>query len=194
MSMAKIETFTEDDTKVPYDEFFKDIPPTEVYDVKELSFDDKKRFIEYIMGDTRMINSNLLMNIALLVKGNDLSDEIFDKPEIFFKSLEEYVDLKFELKDTIAAYAHDMVKYFFSALKSYSLILPDGKEMVPESFSVLLCTMSVKDLSKLVNKVKVDSDEWILVNDAETIINSMFGLTPAVELFMNNFKEYLMKE
>ena len=189
--MAKFIEFTEDDAKKPYDEFFAEIPLTEAFDVKELSFDDKKRFIKYIMGDTRLVNSNLLMNIALLVKGNDLSDEIFDRPEIIFSSLEEYVDLKYELREVIGGYAHDLVKYLFSAIRSYSLILPDGKEEIPEAFSILLCTSSIKDIS---NKVHVDSDEWVLVSGSENIINSLFGLSPAIGLFLDNLKEYMEKK
>ena len=194
MTMAKYETFTEDDAKTPYDEFFKDVPFTEIYDVKGLPFEDKKRFIEYIMGDKRLVNANLLMNIALLVKGSNLDDETFDKPEVFFKSLEEYVDLKFELKDVIGAYTRDMLKYFFSAIKSYSLILPDGKEPIPEAYTVLLCSSSIKDLSKLLNKVSVNSDDWVLVSGADVIINALFGITPSIELFMNNLKEYMTED
>ncbi len=192
--MVKFTEFTEEDAKKPYDEFFANIPLTEQFEVKDLSFEDKQRFIKYIMGDKRLVNSNLLMNIALLVRGTDLSDEIFDNTEIIFKSLEEYVDLKYELKDIIGEYTHDMIKYLFSAIRSYALILPDGKEPIPEAYTILLCTSSIKDISKLLNKTSVDSDEWVLVSGSEDIINSLFGLSPAIELFMNNLKEHMEKE
>ena len=192
--MIKLDSFTVEDALVPYEEYFKDVPLTEAYDVKQLPFEDKVRFVKYVMGDARLVNQNLLINIALLVKGNDLADEIFQRPEIFFTTLEEYVDVKFELKDVIKEYAHTLMMYFFSALRSYSLILPDGKERIPEAYAIILCSSTLKDISKLLNKIRVNSEEWILVEGADSIINALFGVTPAIEMLMDELRQHLNKE
>ena len=187
--MVKFEKFTEENAKEPYSTFFDGVSIEEVYDVKGLSYEDKLRFMRYIMGDDGLMNASLLTNILIMVNGKNLEDDVFEKEEVIFRSLEEYIDLKFDLKDELRAFEENLLLYFLGAVKSYSVILPDNKKDVPMAYRLTLSSLDLAAMSKIMNRVHVNIEDVPLVFDAEDI---MLRFTGAINV-MNAFAEYLRK-
>ena len=170
--MVKIDTFTEEDAKKDYFEFFNAIPGDEIVDMSDASYEDKIRFLQYCMGYKDLINTALLTNIALLVFGTKIDDDSFTDTRIIFSSLEEYVDAKYDLKKEIDEYGKGLILNYLAALKSYSVILPDGKMIIPGSYKAILIAATTKDVSKLMNRYTFDTKELPLVFDADEIVDS----------------------
>lgn len=189
MVTMKISTFS---SETPAEEFFKDIPADEVLDLKDMPYDQKIAFAKYCMAFDSLVNASALMNIAFLVYGTKIEDSVFSQPEIWFKNLEEYVDAKYDLKPEIAEYGHELLSYYLSALKSYTVILADGKIAIPASYKSILMTSHIRDISKLMSKYHVNTEDLPLVFDADKIINTfMISDSPAIQGFINKVMERL---
>ena len=188
--MVKFEKFTEEDANVEYSEFFNGIAIDEVFDVKSLPYEDKARFMKYIMGDEGLMNTHLLTNIVLMVNGRNIEDEVFAQESVVFNSLEEYIDMKFDLRDELRTFEENLLLYFLGAVKSYSVILPDNKKDVPMAYKIILSSLDLAAMSKIMNRVHVNMEDVPLVFDAEDI---MLRFTGAINV-MNAFVEYLQNQ
>ena len=185
-------SFTEDDAKASPADFFTQINADDVINAKDMPYEDKIRFVRYCMDFKDLINASALANISFLVYGKNISDEVFSDDRIFFSNLEEYVDAKYDLKAEIEAYGCELLKFYLGALRSYSVILPDGKIPIPSSYKVILSTSELKDISKLMNKFTFSLNEIPLVFDAEFIINAFrVQESPIVVDFINSVMESL---
>ena len=182
--MPTITAFTESDTKVPYATYFENVPSDEVYDLKNCPYDDKVRFMRYVMGDSGLLNAHLLSNIALLISAPELSDDVFEREDCIFNSLLEYVDMKTDLITEIKAYTEALLRYFFSAIKSYNTHLPDNKVDVPVAYASLLMILKIGDISKMMNRATVSTENLELINNAELIVNHFFITSNIVDDFV----------
>lgn len=192
--MVKLETFTEENFNTAPTDFFSTIMADEVIDAKEMPYEDKIRFVKYCMKYTDLINASALANISFLVYGKNISDDAFTDERIIFNNLEEYVDAKYDLKAEIEEYGKELLRFYLGALKSYSVILPDGKIGIPSSYKVILTTSEIKDISKLMTKYSFDLADVPLVFEADYIINSFRAQeSPIIKDFINSVMETLRK-
>ena len=188
--MAKIETFTEDDAKKTPEEVFNNIPFDDTVIVRDMPYDDKVRFFKYVMGYNGLVNTHLLTNVSLLVNGKDIADEVFEQDDCPFKSLEEYVDLKFDLKDEIKKYCEGLLIAFLSAIKSLASVLPDGRVDVPGSYRVILMSMNIIDIAKILNRTtELPMNSLYPIINPELIVNHFFAQPTSV---VEDFIKYLM--
>ena len=185
----KITTFS---PEVPAEEFFKNVPADEVLDLKELPYEQKVAFAKYCMSLDSLVNASALVNIAFLIYGAKIEDEVFAQEQIWFNNLEEYVDAKYDLKAEITAYGQQILLYYMAALKSYSVILPDGKVDIPSSYKAVLMTSHIRDISKLMNKFTIDTANVPLVYDADKVVDAfMIADSPVIQEFINKVMEKL---
>ena len=192
--MVKIERFTEEDAKKTPEEIFSGISADEPVLIKDMPNEDKIRFLRYVLTYDGLINASLLTNVTFLIYGKNIEDEVFADERIVFNNLEEYVDAKYDLKAEIDEYAKNILKFYFAALKSYGLILNDGKIDIPGSYKAILQVSETADISKLMNKYSFDTKDVPLVFDAETIVNSFRIMeSPIIKDFMDSVMESLKK-
>lgn len=175
--------FTEEMASQP--EYFKDVPIDTIIEAKELSYDDKVRLIKYCLGNDILVNSSLVMNLILLIKGSTLEDEVYKDAKVIFKDLEEYIDIKLALKKEISDFEENVLKYYFGAFKSLSVKLPDGKIEIPPLYKAVLTVADIYMTSKLLNKHKLDFDSLPLVYEGNIILHAVNFQNPLMNEFMN---------
>lgn len=175
--------FTEEMAAQP--EYFKDVPLDTIIEAKDLPFDDKVRLLKYCMSNEILINSSLVTNLLLLIKGSTLEDEVYEDAKVIFKDLEEYIDIKLALKKEISDFEENVLRYYFGALKSLSIKLPDGKIEIPALYKAILTVADIYMISKLLNKHKVDFDTIPLVFDGDVILQVVNFQNPLITEFMN---------
>ena len=183
----KFDTFTDEDFEKDPVDIFKDIPSDEVIEIKDMPYDDKIRFMRYCMKFTGLTNGMILTNITFLVYGKNISDEVFGDNRIIFNNLEEYVDARYDLKAEIDKYGRDILMFYLASVKSYNVILPDGKIEIPASYQVILMSSDMKDISALMRKFIIDMHDVPLVFGAEEVIQSFqISESPAIKEFINH--------
>lgn len=192
--MADMDRFTEEDAGKTPEEIFGNIKSDEIVNIKAMSYDDKVRFLRYCMNYTDLINSSLLVNIAFIVYGSKISEDVFSDSKIVFQNLEEYVDVKYDLKAEIREYGTDLLKFYLASMKSYGVILADNKIQIPASYKAILLTSSPRDIAKLMRTYTVDMSELPLVFDANEIVDRYaLNGSPAVNEFVTYFMGTLKK-
>lgn len=175
--------FTEEMASQP--EYFKDVPIDTIIEAKGLPFEDKVRLVRYCLTNNILINSSLVSNLILLIKGSTLEDAVYEDAKVIFKDLEEYIDIKLALKKEISDFEENVLKYYFGAFKSLSVKLPDGKVEIPGLYKAVLSVADIYMISKLLNKHKVDFDALPLVYEGDIIVQAVNFQNPLITEFMN---------
>lgn len=183
--------FTEEMASNP--EYFKDVSFDTIIEAKDLPFEDKKRLLSYCMKNDILINASLNTNLILLIKGASLEDSVYADKKVIFKDLEEFLDVKSDLKEEIEQFEKNVLRYYFGAFKSLSIKLPDGKIDIPPMYRNILSVADVNMMSKLVNKHGFDFKDAPLVHDAGIILNEVNLQNPLIGRFMKNIMGKLEK-
>lgn len=93
------------DLKNLNDDFFATLNPEEVLEIKSLKTEDKIKCFRYFLTSDVISNISVISNIFILIDGiTSIEDNTLDDERVFFNSLEEYVDIKLQLKDEINAF------------------------------------------------------------------------------------------
>lgn len=167
--MLKLTTFNVEDLNEDSD-LLKAINGEEDIFAKDLSFEDKILFFKEIFKRDNIINPSLLVNISLLILGGSLEDEIFSREDIFFKSLVEYLDIKYELKTEINEFNLNLSKFFLGILKGYSVKLRELQVEIPYMYRCILEIANFSQISKILNKCSIN------LQDCSPVVNSSYYL------------------
>lgn len=115
-------------------------------------------------------NPSILLNVILLLKTyNSLNDSFFGDENVWFGSLEDFLDVKCELKMDIKAFNTVLAVYFISCLKSlgkfeYSFI--DNPVDIPDTFKNILTSIDIFTVSGILsnNNGYTDKDMKLIRN------------------------------
>ena len=81
------------------DEYFSNLASEEVLEIKGLSTEEKAECFKYFLSTDVISNVSVISNVFILVNGiTNIDDDLMDDDRIFFNSLEEYIDIKLEIK------------------------------------------------------------------------------------------------
>jgi hypothetical protein len=70
------------------DEYFSNLNPEEILEIKELSTEDKVTCFKFFLDSVGITNISVISNIFLLINGiSNIDDEAINDERIFFKSL-----------------------------------------------------------------------------------------------------------
>lgn len=145
------------------------------YDLKSVAPEKLTRIIKALMHRETLINTSLILNIGLLIKGyNTLDDSMFESPSVYVKDLEQLLDLKLDLMDDIKAIQTELTKWYLACLKSaykveYTYL--DDVAKIPMLYKRILSTSDVLTLSQIMAKSgNVSTDDLPLVENAYPIV------------------------
>jgi hypothetical protein len=134
-----------------------ELEDTESIDIKELSYDDKLLFMKRVFIEKNLVNSSILLNIYTLIKSsNSLDDALFANENIYFNNIEEYLDIKFDLKADIIKFNKELIEYFIAVLKGVGIFESDGQDRcinIPLIYQRILFITDFYTLSRIMFKV-----------------------------------------
>lgn len=141
------------------DEYFSQLNPGEVLDIKNLSTDDKILCFKYFLGSDAITNVSVISNLYLLINGiSGIDDNTLDDERVFFNSLEEYVDVKLDIKDEIDAFNIKLLEYYLGVIEGLNVTLDELKSHIPNTYFNLMPLATPDLISKLMLKylTKID--------------------------------------
>ena len=130
-------------------------------------------FLKKLLKFEPLLNPTALLNVALIILGGSLEDEVFERKDIFFNSLIEYLDIKYELKSEIDEFNLNLAKYVIGILKGYSLQLDDTKVDVTNIYWNMLDVIDFSQISKIFNKITINTDDCPPVRNARYLLDSL---------------------
>lgn len=159
----------------------------EKVDVRDLPLEDKKEFIDYCLEKATVTNSTVVVNLILVVLGGTLDNELFERDDIYFRSLMEYLDVKTSLKTQIDRFCNQLVQYFVGALKGYYSLLSDNKVPVPTLYGIMLSVASLNQMSRLFIHADFNVHDVPQIENSKMIIDGFCSRNELARGFMDVF-------
>jgi hypothetical protein len=182
----KLTTFDKDQDLSEIEKlFFTD----ESFDIKDMPTKDKIGFIEYCLSKTDATNTQVLTNVILIVLGGTLDNALFDRQDIYFNSLMEYLDIKTALKAQIDQFSNQLLKYFIGAIKGYYSLLVDNKVPIPVIYGALLSVANLDQISKLFMHADFNVKDVPQVQNSKAIIDGFCIRNKLSQEFLKLFSE-----
>ena len=135
------------------DEYFSNLAPEVILEIKELPTEDKIKCFRYFLGTDVITNVSVISNLFLLINGiTDIEDNALDDERVFFSSLEEYIDVKLEIKNEIDVFNTRLLEYYLGVIKGLSVNLDELKTHISNTFFNLMPLVTINLISKLTIK------------------------------------------
>lgn len=135
------------------DEYFSQLDPGEVLDIKEMSTDDKISCFRYFLKSEGITNISVISNLFLLINGiSNIDDNALNDERVFFSSLEEYVDVKLEIKEEIDSFNIALLEYYLGVVEGLNVTLDELKSHIPNTYFNLMSLVTPELVSKLMLK------------------------------------------
>lgn len=172
---------------------------------KSLSLDLKIEVFKHILLTSELVNSNLLLNLLMLISSNTKyqEDEVYKNSSVIFgqldtdNGLEEFLDIKIAIKEEVNFFLKELMKYYLSCLCSThfkeSDIAYDSLQIMPVKYHQMLSFLTFDDLSRLSRRVIGDMKDLELVSiyNAKSILNSLVLNQYPVVNFLDSFKNLI---
>ena len=135
------------------DEYFSNLAPEVILEIRELPTEDKIKCFRYFLVTDVITNVSVISNLFLLINGiTDIEDNALDDERVFFSSLEEYIDVKLEIKNEIDVFNTRLLEYYLGVIKGLSVNLDELKTHIPNTFFNLMPLVTINLISKLTIK------------------------------------------
>ena len=135
------------------DEYFSNLAPEVILEIKELPTEDKIKCFRYFLGTDVVTNVSVISNLFILINGiTDIEDNALGDERIFFSSLEEYIDIKLEIKNEIDVFNTKLLEYYLGIIKGLSVNLDELKSHIPNTFFNIMPLVTTNLVSKLTVK------------------------------------------
>ena len=152
------------------DEYFSNLAPEVILEIKELPTEDKIKCFRYFLGTDVITNVSVISNLFLLINGiTDIEDNALDDERVFFSSLEEYIDVKLEIKNEIDVFNTRLLEYYLGVIKGLSVNLDELKTHIPNTFFNLMPLVT----PNLVSKLTVKYLDRINTKNVKPVFNAM---------------------
>lgn len=143
------------------DDFFASVDPEEILAIKELPSEEKVKCFRYFLTTDILTNVSVVSNIYLLINGiSSIDDNALKDERIFFKSLEEYVDIKLEIRKELDQYSIKVLEYYLGIIQGLDVQLDELKSHIPNSYYNIMPLITPTLISRLALKYlkKIDID------------------------------------
>lgn len=135
------------------DEYFSNLNPEEILEIKELSTEDKVTCFKFFLDSEVITNISVISNIFLLINGiSNIDDEAINDERIFFKSLEEYVDIKLQIRYEIDDFNIYMLEYYLGIIEGLDVTLDELKTHIPNTHFNIMPLVTPNLISKIMSK------------------------------------------
>lgn len=175
------------------DEYFSNLEPDKILEVKELTTEEKAECFKYFLNTDVITNVSVISNIFLLINGiTDIDEDALNDDRIFFNSLEEYIDVKLEIKNEIDVFNTRLLEYYLGIVKGLSVNLDELKSHIPNTYFNLMPLVT----PNLVSKLTVKYLDRINTKNVKPVFNAIelySGINNTDSLFLG-FVQTLMKE
>lgn len=144
------------------DEYFLSIDPEEILEIKKLPTEDKIKCFKYFLSSDCISNVSVISNLYLLINGiSSIDEESLEDARVFFNSLEEYVDIKLELREELNEFNTHLLEYYLGIVEGIDVNLDELKSHIPNTYFNIFSLVTVNLISKLMlkyfNKINPDN-------------------------------------
>lgn len=170
------------------------LPELMLVEVKELTYEDKVRFLRLCLNCESIANACIISNLVILAQGRLVEEELYEDVDVFFNDDLEFLDACTDLREEINNFNKHIVIYFLGALKSVANYLDDGAIHIPNIYYLALASYSLQAISSAMQKVDLEYNKVPFVMNADEIVERVCLKKNFVNDFMSTLLETITKE
>lgn len=165
--------------------------------LKVLDFSIKKEIIKWLLKNKNLTHPQFILNVINLIKNyNSLDEEFFNNEKVIFKDLEEFLNIKLELKDEIQQFIDEITIDYFALMMSLHKIesnfLDNIKEM-PSSHLHIIRALDFITLSGICAKSQnIQKPNFYIANALDIfqqLVNKMSCADNIMQMLLGSMKE-----
>ena len=142
---------------------------------KSSSMEEKVKYLQIVMKDEAASDEIGVHNLFCLLSTQVLPDELFEKETVIFNDLEDFSDIKTELRPDLTELKKKLAYYYMSILTSCRQVsFPKNDSIVdlPKLYSILIGNLGFFTLNNILyNQLdSIDKKSLVIVNNSLTIM------------------------
>lgn len=135
------------------DTFFIELDPEEILKIKDLPTEDKVTCFKFFLGSDVISNISVISNIFLLINGiSNIDEDTIEDDRIFFNSLEEYVDIKLQIRSEIDNFNIYLLEYYLGIVEGLEVVLDELKTHIPNTHFNIMPLVTPRLISRIMIK------------------------------------------
>lgn len=164
--------------------------------LKDLSYSNKICALKYCLCNDNIMHPQFLLNLINIIKNyNNLTDEFFNNEKVIFKDLEEFLNIKLELKDEIQDFIDSFSLNYFSMFMSIHKIesnFLDNIKELPKTYLNIIRALDFVTLSGICAKCKkLEKPNFYIANAIDIVSElseKMNGTNEIMKVLIDNLK------
>lgn len=165
-------------------------------DLRQLDIEILAEAIRFSINRDDLVDSLMILNIINLVKiSNTLDDSFFENEDVYFKSIEDLIDIKFDLMTDLNEFVKKLSIYFISLFKSYNKISFTTTEQhyeLPLLYRTIFSSVDLLTLSGIFTICDpFSTEECIYIDNSLEYLIPLLSKSVASINLMNSFLESL---
>ena len=160
--------------------------------LKGLSVESLAEAFRYSLSREDLKNPSMLLNIINLIKiYNTLDDSFFENEDVFVSSIEELLDVKFEIHNELQQFIRQVSIYFMSLFKSYNKTTYsplDNHIKLPSIYAKIFLSLDLLTLSGIFSvSPKFTTDDCVYIEESMLYISNIMRKNIIAMGLMNTF-------
>ena len=174
------------------DAYFSELDPEEILQIKDMSVEDKVTCFKYFLDSEIITNVSVISNIFLLINGiSNIDEDAIEDERIFFKSLEEYVDIKLQIRYEIDDFNIYLLEYYLGVIEGLEVVLDELKTHIPNTHFNIMPLVTPQLMSRIMTKylTRMNAERVKPHFHANEIYNKIHNPDSLISGFLMNLSE-----
>lgn len=162
--------------------------------LKPLNIQKIQEILSSLLKCDRLSNASILFNIILLLKTyNTLEDEFFNNKNVYYSSLEDFLDIKNGLKSNIKELNTKLSIYFisiFRSLNKFEFSFIDNPVQIPELYKNILLSVDVFTIGGILSNNNGFTDkDMLMIKDSYGYVSEITSKIRTTDMLFGSLME-----
>ena len=162
--------------------------------LKPLNIQKIQEILSSLLKCDRLSNASILFNIILLLKTyNTLEDEFFNNKNVYYSSLEDFLDIKNGLKSDIKELNTKLSIYFmsiFRSLNKFEFSFIDNPVQIPELYKNILLSVDVFTIGGILSNNNGFTDkDMLMIKDSYGYVSEITSKIKTTDMLFGSLME-----
>lgn len=162
--------------------------------LKPLNIQKIQEILSVFLKYDKLTNASILFNIILLLKTyNTLEDEFFNNKNVYYSSLEDFLDIKNGLKSNIKELNTKLSIYFisiFRSLNKFEFSFIDNPVQIPELYKNILLSVDVFTIGGILSNNNGFTDkDMLMIKDSYGYVSEITSKIKTTDMLFGSIME-----
>ena len=162
--------------------------------LKPLNIQKIQEILSLLLKYEKLTNASIIFNIILLLKTyNTLEDDFFNNKNVYYSSLEDFLDIKNGLKYDIKELNTRLSVYFISIFKSlnkFEFSFIDNPVQIPELYTNILLSIDIFTIGGILSNNNGFSDkDMLMIKDSYGYVSEIVSKIKITDMMFESLME-----